>query len=131
MAQIKDGATAKACEFNGFTHFFAHFIVLVDAAGFAQGYLLVGVDHFIVFHHFAITVDFAIALVGVYDNIEVFVGAKDFGDYITETFFQHAYQRGAVDVFCFFEFGKCVNQTDDASIFLSHCVDMFLLLFSI
>ena len=120
LAKGKDGAATKVGKLDGLADFFAHFVVRVNLTGLAQGDFLVGVGDVAVFHHFAITVDFAVALVRVDDNIEVFVGTVDFRNDRPETFFEHAYQRRAVDVFRFLELCKCLDQADCFAGFLCH-----------
>ena len=73
LAERQDGAAAKLSKLDGLTHFFAHFVIFVDFVGCAERNLFVVVGHFAVGHDFAITIDLAVAFVGVDNHVEVFI----------------------------------------------------------
>ena len=123
LAQRQNGAAAEVGKLNRFAHVFALFVVGVDFARLAQGDFLVLVGHLAVGHDHAVAIDFAVALVGVDDDIEVLVRTEQLGDHAAETLFEHAHHRGAVDVLGLFEFGKSFNQADALVLFSCHWND--------
>ena len=122
LAEGQDGAAAKLGEVDFFAHLFAHFIVGVNLLCGREGNLAVFVLQFVVGHYFAVAVDFKVALVGVDNDVEVFVGAKDFGNHAAKAFFEHADHSGAVNVFGLLKFGEGVNKTNGFCLFLCHIV---------
>ncbi len=89
--------------------------------GVGKSDLCVGVGHCTVGYHLQVLEYLHVALVGVHDDIEVFIGAKHFGEDVAERFFQHTYHSGFVDVFEFLKFGKTLHHVR-SFYFLSHLV---------
>ena len=96
--------------------------------GCAERNLFVVVGHFAVGHDFAITIDLAVAFVGVDNHVEVFIGTENLGNDITEALFENAHECRAVDIFRLLEFRECVDETDCLN-FLS-CHILFYFVFS-
>ncbi len=71
---------------------------VVVGAGIAQGDFQVGVVDLAVGHDGEILENLHVALVGVEDDVEIFVGAKHLGEHVAERLLQHAYHRGLVDI---------------------------------
>ena len=84
-------------------HVFAHFVVFVYLLCFRQAYLCVFVFHLVVGHYHAVAVDFEVAVFGVYNHVEVFVGAILLLQHAVERVFNHTDECRAVNVFCFLE----------------------------
>ena len=120
LSQGEDGASAEVGELDAFAHVLAHLVGFVDGAGIAEGNLAVFVIHLVVVHHGAVAVDFAVALVGVDDDIEVLVRTEDFGNDAAEALFEHADERSAVNVLGFLEVVECFNQTCGFTFLLGH-----------
>ena len=99
----KDGSASELLEVDHFAYFLAHLVVVFYLLGVGQAYLLVLVGHLAVFHDGAVAVDFQVALVGVHDDVEVLITAEYLGNHAAEALFEHAHERGAVNVLGFLE----------------------------
>ena len=99
LTQVEDGAAAKLGEIDDASHFFAHLTFRVDLASLGQPYLLVGIFNSAIFHHFEVLIDFAVALVGVYNHVEIVVATKHLCNHAAERFLKHVDDSGLVDTF--------------------------------
>ena len=73
LAESEDGATSEVGEVDFFAHVFSGFVGGIDLTCFGEADLLVVVLNFVVGNDHSVAVDFAVALVGVDDHVEVFV----------------------------------------------------------
>ena len=129
LAQRQYGAAAELREVDGLRHVLAHFVVVGNLACLAQADLHVGVFDLVVLDDGAVAVDFEVALVGVYDDVVVLVRALHFGYDVAEALFEHAHERGAVDVLCLFEL--CEGVDESVGLFLCHYLNFMILRFYI
>ena len=119
LTQRKDSTPTKFSEVYSFGYFFAHFIVGFNLLRLGQGNLFIFVFHFSIGHNHAVAIDFEVAFVGVYDNVEVFIATEDACKHVAKTFFQHAHQGHTVDVLGVFKLLERVDHAQDILIFFS------------
>ena len=93
---------------------------VVVGTGICERDLEIGVFDFAVGHYLQVLENLHVALVGVEDYIEVFVGAEHLGQHVAERFLKHADHRGLVDVFQFFKFGELLDHIR-GFLFFCHC----------
>ena len=96
LTQVQDGAAAKLGEVDEHGEVFAHFASGVFLEGVAESYFLVRVLHFAIGHHHEVLIDFAVALVGVDDYVEVLVAAEHLSYHTAERLFQYGDGSGLV-----------------------------------
>ncbi len=73
LTESQDGTTAEVGEVDFLADVLTHFIGGIDGARVGKAYLLVVVFNSFVFYDHAVAVYFAVALIGVDDNVEIFV----------------------------------------------------------
>ena len=73
LTQVENGTAAEIGEFHGLGDFLAHLIVGFYLAGIGEADLRIVVLDIAVFHHSAVAIDFAVALVGIHNHREMVV----------------------------------------------------------
>ena len=111
LTEIEYGTPAEMFKLYLVGHLFAHFKIRVNLQCLRKGDLQVGILQFIIFHNGAVTPYFKIPLVGVDDDIIIFISTAGFRYHVAERLFQHADKRCFVDIFQLVEFGKCIYET--------------------
>ena len=110
LTQGQNGTSAELGKVNGLCHFLAHLIVVGNLACLCEADLHVGVGDSAVLNDGAVAINLEVALIGVDDDIVVLVGAHHLSDDTAEALFEHAHQRGAIDVLCLFELREGFNE---------------------
>ena len=80
---------------------------------------------FAVGNHLEVLEYLHVALVGVQDNVEVFIGAEHFSENVAERLFQHADHCGLVDVLEFLELGELLDHIG-SFLFLCHYIVFYI-----
>ena len=89
LAQVEDGAASELGEVDVLTHFLTHLIVGLNLQSLRQRNLLVLILHLIIVDDDAVAVNLEVALVGVYNHVEVLVRAEQLGQHVAEALLQH------------------------------------------
>ena len=98
LTEVQDSTAAKLRKVHALRYFLAYLVVGFNLLSIAQGNLLVLIFHLTVGHDHTVTVNLKVALVRVYNHVEVLVRTKNLGDHVAETLFQHAHQSSTVNV---------------------------------
>ena len=127
LAKRKDCAATEFGKVYGFTHFLANFIVGIYFMSIAQRNLFVGIIHIVVAHNNTIAINFEVSLVGVYDNVKVFIASEHLGQHTAEALFKNSDESGATDFLIVLKIGKDVNHAFCYVFFAWHFIFCFLL----
>ena len=120
LSECEDGASSEIGEVNFLCHVLSHFVVGSNFLRFAECDLLVGVSHLVVVDNGSVAVDFAVALFGIYDYVEVFVRAKELGNHASEAFFEHPHHGGDINVLVFLKLRKGFDETRGLRFLFGH-----------
>ena len=111
LAKSQDGTATELIEIYLLAHILTYLIVRLNLACFGKRNLLVLIFYLTISNNDTVTINLEIALVWVYDYIEILITTENSGKYIAEAFLQYTYQCCTVDILGFFKLAECINHT--------------------
>ncbi len=108
MAGSHDGTATEVFDGKLLVALITDSVGFINATGLGFTDLSKFVGHLTIGHNLAHAPDFQVTRVGVYDHVEILVGAVFLFDEGTEHVFKNAHHRGPVYVFARFEFCKYI-----------------------
>ena len=121
LTKVQDSTATELIEVNLLTYILTYFIVCLYLTCICKAYFLILILNLSISHNHTVTVNLEVALIRVYNHVEVFVTTENLSEYIAEALLQNAHQCSTIDALGVFKLLESLDHIRTFFFYFSCC----------